>query len=354
MLCRYALRLTRPIFSARASALRRLCTPPSELDDKTIEQLLMIGDVTNKPTREVILSETGEEILELGTQDPFDKSYDWDEFERRFGIYDVSDEEIDRDYETLKKKLNIRTERVDKKELRSKRARPFTNRVPKKMEGRNFSVQFVDDDENPPHDNSTEQTTEKAIASKPERTEASDGFFSYMATEVAEAGRQKEQTSARKGAKNSTDPIHEQIFAESDALKQPAHQKRPGFERRVMNMERQMERIVEGVLCTPGSEWCKSGGDVEQVLLSPNMKNLTIYYNVEESEQDTQWWKKMNTKYAGIVRTALATRLETKYVPRVFFDEGKQISGKKDELNSLFHQIESERAESDANTMGKK
>lgn len=355
MLCRYATRLARPVLSTRTNVIRRLCMPPPEFDEEAIKKLLMLADEKNKPTREVIVSQTGEELVDVSIEDSPEKSHDWDEFERRCGIYDATEEEIDRDWELLTKESNIRVEYVEKKGSRSKRARPFSRNARKTIEGRNFSIEFVDDDdENLPHSKATAQPTEEATVPKPERTRNLSGHFSHTAAEMAEAEYRSEQTSVRQGAKKVADPIYEQVFAETDALKQPAHQKRPGFERRVMSMERQMERIVEDVLCAPGSEWNTAGGDMERVMLSPNMKNLTIYYNADESRQDAEWWKKMNTKYAGVVRAALASRLETKYVPRVFFDEGRQISGKADELDALFRRIESERAEPNISKPGDK
>lgn len=348
MLSRYALRFTRPLLSTRTTIFRNVCSSPSDIDEETVKTLQMLSDENNKPVREVIISQTGEELLELGTQDPFDESYDWDEFERRFGIHDVTDEEIDQGWEELKKNFNARTERVVEKGTKSKRARPFTRKAPKKIEGENFSIEFVDDDEEySPHTEAAERAPEKASNLKP-RQEKSSRFFTNTAEEITKVERVGKQPSTWKGGKQTKDPIYEQLFAETDALKQPLHKKRPGYERRVMSMERQMERIVENVLCKPGSEWCTAGGDVERVMLSSNMKNLTIYYNIEGSERNAAWWKKMNATYAGEVRAALASSLETKYVPRVFFDKGSEASSKTDELDALFHRIESERAETDA------
>ncbi|CDF77562.1 unnamed protein product [Chondrus crispus] len=135
----------------------------------------------------------------------------------------------------------------------------------------------------------------------------------------------------------------------AQTFQQPVNHKRPGYERRVMSMEREMERVAEQVLCKADSTWYKAGANIERLLLSPNMKNLTLFYTIDsQARRPSSWWRKINAKSASSLRAALAQNLKTKYVPRVYFEEAtinktSRVTPAESKLDILFDKIAAER-----------
>lgn len=130
------------------------------------------------------------------------------------------------------------------------------------------------------------------------------------------------------------------------------NKQRPGYERRVMSMEREMERIVEEVLHVESAEWEQHGCDTHHVGLSANMRDLTIFYDLDIalSGKDAAAWKRTLKRLTGAVRSELASRLDIRYAPRVHFQNGMPGDGDRDcksdrrtKLDDAFARIAEER-----------
>lgn len=126
----------------------------------------------------------------------------------------------------------------------------------------------------------------------------------------------------------------------TDTLDAPINYKRPGFERRVRCLEAEMERVVVKRL-EFNEIWGKSNASVQSVLLSPNLQNLTIFYETEDQSRI----KKLK-KVAKDLRSTIASSVPLKYVPSVFLEYSTKstFGNNSNELDDLFRKIAEERA----------
>lgn len=316
--------------------------PPPYSDDPDIARILSAPK--EDLIRDIYVSETGEELLTVEADAVLDGSFDWGDFERRFGLDNTDDEAVD-GWERLQEQYHMNTETIDDKQSNGahctgapKDMRTRFTSGGRKFTGIGFSVEYCETE--PPEAASMSDPPEAQRQSVKIKHEKSPKQ-SVGSLEHAAMGRQS----------SGPDNVEARVFSDSHAFRQPANRKRPGYEQRVMSMEREMEKIAVDVLCKKSSQWYAEGADVERVLLSPNMKNLTVYYTVETgSTRPASWWRKAHAKSASSVRAAFAKRLETKYVPRVHFaevgkdDDSSGAIGDKSQLDMLFDQIAIERA----------
>lgn len=324
--------------------------PPPSSDQPDIERILTTPK--KELIRDVYMSKTGEELLTVEADAALDSSFDWGNFERRLGLDKADDEIVDEGWERLQEKYQMNTKTID--DNPSSRIRrtgaPKDPRARFTPAGRNFtdmgfSVEYCDGD--PPEAN---------MSDPPEANLSDPPEAQHEGVKIKQEKSPKQivgslQHAAMGRQSSGSDNGEARMFSDADVFRQPVNRKRPGYERRVMSMEREMEKIAVDVLCKESSLWYTEGADVERVLLSPNMKNLTVYYTVETgSTRPASWWRKTHAKSASSVRAAFAQRLETKYVPRVYFEEaGKDgdsggAIGNKSQLDALFDQIATERA----------
>lgn len=301
--------------------------PPGTYD----EPLDFFADPENTHLRDELYSPEGKKLLTVEADQDFDKM-DWGEFERIFAIDSTTDEEIDAGWEELKTKFHIRDTPVKTKRKRTRFARP------KVVVANETDTENNDVEEGP-----------------------SLQFNNLEADKSLSAGKQEMEEQWH--TVSPSEPLDDQPailngglpkqFSDPDAFQQPINKKRPGFERRVMSMEAEMEKIVVDVLCKGNPVWSTEGADVERVLLSPNMKNLTVYYTLDDSSYSNRkrWWKRTNAKFESAVRAALARELHIRYAPQVHFERLKTTStspetkGELSEIEKLFEQIEEERVE---------
>ncbi len=123
----------------------------------------------------------------------------------------------------------------------------------------------------------------------------------------------------------------------------PAHTKKPGYELRVMRMESEMSRIVAHTLAFRYPEWCSSGAGIVEVALSPNMRDLTVFYDIAEEKLKEKGWAKMLKQITKGVRSEIA-KLDIRYAPRVHFQCGQPSDSRQHEaLDDIFAQIAKER-----------
>lgn len=122
--------------------------------------------------------------------------------------------------------------------------------------------------------------------------------------------------------------------------KLPENAKRPGYERRVMQMESEMGRIVTETLAHRHPEWDASRAGIVEVALSSNMRDLTVFYELPNEVSRGKEWKNVLKRVTKGVRGEIA-KLDIRYAPRVHFQNG-QGEGKADqaaELDDIFAQI---------------
>ncbi len=117
---------------------------------------------------------------------------------------------------------------------------------------------------------------------------------------------------------------------------------KPGFEKRILRQEKEMSRIVEQVLATRVCEWNKYGASVHHVALSPNSRDLTIYYQVPNSVLHTAQWRKLLKRISRNIRSVISKH-QPRYTPRVHFQCGSSKTNEMDELSNLFAEISRER-----------
>lgn len=320
---------------------RKFCDGTSpQLDDPDVLRALL-ADPDNL-MGEVHVSKSGEHVLSLDSKVDYSKDFNWAEFESRFGLNHDEDDLFDEQEVQIRKREKIKISSPGKK-LRGSLKHAIVHgndQFPEIWEkdfqngGGDYFIKYYNEEDhemNPRHHNTEKgsKTVKKdkscAAASHPLR-------HAYMEREVVIRNKAKET-----------------LPAAGQEFQQPANRSRPGYERRAMSMEREMEKIAEKVLCKADSLWYEHGANIERVLLSPNMKNLTLFYTLDsESTRPVSWWRKLNTKSAKAVRAALAQQLKTKYVPRVFF---QAVTSKRDapsstdrtELDMLFDKIAGER-----------
>lgn len=120
------------------------------------------------------------------------------------------------------------------------------------------------------------------------------------------------------------------------------NKKKPGKEKRVMRQENEMGRIIENLISTRFTEWNKFEATITQVVLSPNMQNLTVFYHVPGDEQRTTKWKKLIKNITRSSRAEIA-KLHSRYAPKVRFCYGRTQD--EDGLEGIFDQIAKERQE---------
>lgn len=311
--------------------------------DEDPEVLRFISASKEDLIREVYVNDDGEEVLTVEANAPFDNSFDWNEFEQRLGLNDIDDADVDEAWERLQRKYGMKPKKTEEKfEHASKRAVP-------KVKHRNFdstgkvfrdvgiSIEYCDEEPREAHEYYPLHAHDDSTPSQETNRDSSDRTDSLQ-----------HAVSPRPSRKLRT--IETELPSDTDGLQQPVNRKRPGYERRVMSMEREMEKIAGDVLCDDNCEWYAEGGNVERVLLSPNMKNLTIYYTLDSaSKRSPSWWRKINTRSAATLRSALSQRLVTKYVPRVFFEPQEDglssAVDNKSQIDTLFEQIAAERSE---------
>lgn len=319
--------------------------PPPELDEPEIARFLAASQ--EDLIREVYIADTGEELLTVEADAVLDASYDWADFERRIGLDDIDEAAIDEGWERLQRKYGMKSSKIDdklkgasKRDAASRSEHSRFDATGKRFTDVGISVEYCD--EEPPEAQQRPRSQAQNVA--PPNSEDQNDPAEKVGP-LQHAAMQKQSS--------RLDRIETRLFNGAEAFQQPVNRKRPGYERRVMSMEREMERIAEDVLCNDDSHWY-AGANIERVLLSPNMKNLTVYYSLDDgSTRPASWWRKMNGKLAKTVRAAFAQRLETKYVPRVFFEEVTNEQavdgaiGEKSQLDMLFDQIAAERSEND-------
>lgn len=127
---------------------------------------------------------------------------------------------------------------------------------------------------------------------------------------------------------------------------QPTNRRGPGYERRAQRLQRQLGELTERVLCERENEWNECGGEIEQVVLSPNLRNLTIFYDVGPGERDvTRGWKKICEDMTGVIHAEIARQIDGKYVPRVHFERVGRLTRDEKEMDveDLFERIAAER-----------
>lgn len=333
-------------------SVTRLLSTNSTVPPDDEEVLRMISDPSSK-VRDVYMSEDGEELFTVEADADLTK-IDWERFERAFGLNSaVTDEEVDAGWEELKRKYNVKTKAVPAGNARysklKQRSRPSNGHS---FLNKRLSLQFVDEEapttEAVPfpefnvepdtvHDRGAQLSDVHQVTGKTENT-ANAGHVENRGPQLT------------LGSVKLPEEAQQTINLENaDAFKQPVNKERPGFERRVMSMESEMEKIVVDVLCNRDSEWYAEGGDVERVLLSPNMKNLTVYYTVAHCNppRSPAWWRKSHRKFAAKIRATLAQQLETRYVPTVHLEQAEcktdSEQGGGSDLDQLFDQIAAER-----------
>lgn len=320
----------------------------ADIDNK----LNLVSGRHGKPIKEVLLSPDGQPLHEVTPEALSNSSFDWAAFERRFGLDTVTDEEINIDWEKHGKSWegNESHHADNESPFHTPHTPDSTSEgrwtKPNKFESSHASFEFVDDDEidlDLNDHSSTHQTNQSKPSTNIQRPKPS--LFENSAMEFWRDKPSQKAPPPRKGRKQLSDPLEQHLFSTTDPLQHQPNRKRPGYERRVARMERQMEKIAEVMLCDPNSEWSKEGAEFERAMLSSNMQNLTVLYNADGSHREEKWWRKFNAKYAGMLRARMASELRTKYVPRVFFQRGWEHVSTKHELDGLFERIEMERAE---------
>lgn len=117
---------------------------------------------------------------------------------------------------------------------------------------------------------------------------------------------------------------------------------KPSFDKRNMQKESEMGRIVEEVLATRYSEWNKCGASVLQVALSPNSHDLTVYYQAPNNVLRTMQWKKLLKRITANIRSAISKR-QPRYTPKVHFQCGSTKTHESDNLDDLLELIARER-----------
>lgn len=124
----------------------------------------------------------------------------------------------------------------------------------------------------------------------------------------------------------------------------PVNAKKPGFEKRVMRLESEMSNIVERVIAMRYPEWDKVRAYVVQVALSPNTRDLTVFYEVKEEVRKAKEWGKLVQQIAKGVRLEIA-KLDIKYAPKVHFHcgNGGNGLGRVGELEEIFSRIAKDR-----------
>lgn len=125
-------------------------------------------------------------------------------------------------------------------------------------------------------------------------------------------------------------------------FKQPRNLSKERYEHRVAAMESQFSALIEEVLSRM-PEWQLMDCEVERILLSPNKRNLTIYYtnpmqsDPRASKKLKNWWKDVIAE----VKRDISSRLSVRYVPSIFAEQTKAADSTMDDL---FNQIALERS----------
>lgn len=123
--------------------------------------------------------------------------------------------------------------------------------------------------------------------------------------------------------------------------KLPENAKRPGYERRVMQMESEMGRIVTETLAHRHPEWNASGAEIVEIALSANMRDLTVFYELSSEVSRGKKWKIIVKQATKGVRGELA-KLDIRYAPRVHFQNGQgdgRGAAQAAQLDDIFAQI---------------
>lgn len=317
----------------------------------------------NKIHRETTISEDGKVLYDLHPGIAFDESYDWKELQKNLGLDKLTDEDFEREWAEIEKSSGyFECYEHELPEDEFEIPAVLDGSSPKDINGgftvadEKGSIKYEDQhgsieiehDVMPGFAKFLSQSNmnqhQKGINNHPDSIDTSEQSVSNNKTNQERNLKHRKSGSNRLN-RELQNTLKERVQSESNALRQPKNQQKPGNEHRVMSLESEMEKIAADVLCKPDVEWYSQGADLRRVLLSPNMQKLTVYYDIDHSSiQTRRWWKKMNDKYEKLVRSALATRLETKYVPKVFFVQGDPEEAKKNEIDSIFQRIAEERS----------
>lgn len=129
-----------------------------------------------------------------------------------------------------------------------------------------------------------------------------------------------------------------------NSLRQPLH-RRQGYENRIASREAEMERLVTDILIERGSDWYSAGANIQRVLLSPNSRNLTIYYTIddESGKMSRKEWRRLNKAMSARIHKAIFKRMDVRYVPSIFFERVREDDSNSSALDAAFAQIEEER-----------
>lgn len=334
----------------RLQVLKRLnrsyCTNlPPEYDDSELVRVLTASQ--DDLVREVFISASGEQNLTLDPTIDYGNDFDWAEFERRFGLDHDEDNLFDEeslfydDGEQIRRKTRTKRKKPDGKPEKCNSSADhcdsFTKRDKKGAHAMSpdCTVEYCDEEK----PEGQRHTLNLRVASEP-ITE--DGKVAVDEPNILQHAFMEREIPVQRGGKHIPPGV-------AQTFQQPVNHKRPGYERRVMSMEREMERIAEQVLCKAESTWYKAGANIERLLLSPNMKNLTLFYTIDsQARRPSSWWRKINAKSASSLRAALAQNLKTKYVPRVHFEEAtinktSRVTPAESKLDILFDKIAAER-----------
>lgn len=143
---------------------------------------------------------------------------------------------------------------------------------------------------------------------------------------------------------NILNEVHSRTRAQKRSEFAPStrHSTKPGFEKRVLQQENKMSRIVEHVLATGFDEWSKFGASIDRVALSPNFHDLTVYYQVPKSVLNTKQWKSLLKQISAKLRTKISKQ-QSRYTPKVHFECVSNKKNESDLLNDLFDEIANER-----------
>lgn len=120
----------------------------------------------------------------------------------------------------------------------------------------------------------------------------------------------------------------------------PIQAKKPGMETRIRRQQNEMWNIVHNILTTEFTQWDKSGANIVQVVLSPDLRNLSIVYDAPPEVISDKSWGRLLKQATRSIRVELSKR-HAKYAPKVHFQCGSQ--SEKQQLDDIFDQIALER-----------
>ena len=164
-----------------------------------------------------------------------------------------------------------------------------------------------------------------------------------LISDLPRSKRARKQILGEKARRGSTSSQKRAPSAQIDLdFDLPPDPKKEKYENRVAGLQAMFSSLIEDVLSRK-PEWSRIDCEIQRILLSPNRRNLTIYYSTEH-KPDPQtrkalklWWK--NT--ISDIKREISSQMTIKYIPNVFAEISKV---KESNIDELFDQIQRERS----------